>query len=57
MAMMPSATPNLVEARKDDGGLREQYIRYLTDELPGCSDVLGLGCGAGDPGTEKVPQT
>ncbi len=44
----------LVEARKDNGGLRERYIRYLTDGLPGCSDVLDLGCGAGDPGTKML---
>jgi hypothetical protein len=47
----------LLEVRKDNAGLREQYIRHLTDELPGCSEVLNLGCGAGYPRTEKVPQT
>jgi SAM-dependent methyltransferase len=44
----------LVEARKDNGGLRERYIRYLTEGLPGCSDVLDLGCGAGEPGTKML---
>ncbi|MDP6822856.1 MAG: class I SAM-dependent methyltransferase [Dehalococcoidia bacterium] len=44
----------LAEARKDNGGLRERYIRYLTEGFPGCSDVLDLGCGAGDPGTKML---
>jgi hypothetical protein len=47
----------LVESRKNNGRLREQYIRYLIDELLGCSDVVDLGCGVGYPDTEKVPQT
>ena len=46
-----------VEERKNNGGLWNRYIRYLTDELPGCSDVIDLGGRAVDPGTEKVPQT
>ncbi|HCV27367.1 MAG TPA: class I SAM-dependent methyltransferase [Dehalococcoidia bacterium] len=41
----------LREARKDHDGLREQYIGYLTEGFSGCSEVLDLGCGAGDPGT------
>jgi|TARA_B110000263_G_scaffold240093_1_gene242963 SAM-dependent methyltransferase len=44
----------LAEARKDSGGLRERYIRYLTEGFPGCSEVLDLGCGAGDPGTKML---
>lgn len=44
----------LEQARKDLGGLRERYIRYLTEGFPGCSEVLDLGCGAGDPGTKML---
>ncbi len=44
----------LTEARKDNSGLRERYIRYLTEGFPGCSEVLDLGCGAGDPGTKML---
>ena len=44
----------LLEARKDNSGLRERYIRFLTEGFPGCSDVLDLGCGAGDTGTEML---
>lgn len=45
---------NLLEARKDNSGLRERYIRFLTEGFPGCSDVLDLGCGAGDAGTKML---
>ncbi|MDA1258464.1 MAG: class I SAM-dependent methyltransferase [Chloroflexi bacterium] len=44
----------LEQARKDLGGLRARYIRYLTEGFPGCSEVLDLGCGAGDPGTKML---
>ncbi len=44
----------LEAARKDLSGLRQRYISYLTDGFPGCSDVLDLGCGAGDPGTKML---
>ena len=43
-----------VEARKDPAGLWKRYIRYLTDGFPGCSEVLDLGCGSGDPGTKML---
>ncbi len=46
----------LAEARKDNGGLRRRYIRYLTEDFPECSDVLDLGCGAGDPGTKMLSE-
>ena len=42
------------QARKDPGGLRQRYLAYLTEGLPGCSEVLDLGCGAGDPGTKML---
>jgi SAM-dependent methyltransferase len=42
------------EARKDPADLWKRYICYLTEGLPGCSDVLDLGCGAGDPGTKML---
>jgi len=42
------------EARKDPADLWKRYIRYLTDGFLGCSDVLDLGCGAGDPGTKML---
>lgn len=44
----------LEQARKDPGGLRQRYLAYLTEGLPGCSEVLDLGCGAGDPGTKML---
>lgn len=44
----------LEQARRDLGGLRQRYLAYLTEGLPGCSEVLDLGCGAGDPGTKML---
>lgn len=42
------------EARRDPADLWKRYIHYLTDGFPGCSEVLDLGCGAGDPGTKML---
>ena len=36
--------------------LRSRYVSYLKAELPGGSDLLDLGCGAGTPTTKQLAE-
>ena len=36
--------------------LRSRYVSYLMNELPGGSDLLDLGCGAGTPTTKRLAE-